>query len=184
MKGKLALGAVIFTLGFVSIPLVWSDDDFRWEEYRHKDTSVAAVSNPLYKAECSSCHMAYPPGLLTSASWSKIMAGLDNHFGENAELDAETQKILTEFLIDNSADQSDNRRSREFSSAVQASDPPLRITETAFFKRKHHELPARLVSGNPEVGSFSQCNVCHKQAEQGRFNEHDIRIPGYGRWDD
>lgn len=184
MKSKLAIGAVIFSIGFVTIPVVWSDDDFHWESYRHKDTGVAAVSNPVYKEECGSCHMAYPPGLLTTASWSKLMTGLDNHFGENAELDAETQKTLVDFLAQNSADQSSYRRSREFRAAVQASSPPLRITQTAYFKRKHHELPARMVSGNPKVKSFSQCNTCHARAEQGLFSEHDINIPGYGAWDD
>lgn len=184
MKSKLAIGAVIFSIGFVTIPVVWSDDDFHWEHSRGKAVGVTAVNNPVYMEECGSCHMAYPPGLLTSASWSKLMTGLDNHFGENAELDAATSKTIETFLTYNSADQSNSRRSREFRASVQASSPPLRITQTAYFKRKHHELPARMVTGNPEVKSFSQCNRCHGGAERGVFNEDDIRIPGYGRWDD
>jgi len=40
------------------------------------------------------------------------------------------------------------------------------------------------VTGNPTVKSISQCDACHTDAERGTFNEHDINIPGYGRWDD
>ncbi len=171
MKGKIALGAVIFTLGFVSIPMVWSDNDFETESYRYMGSKMNVMSNPVYQAECGSCHMAYPPGLLSSASWSKIMTNLDDHFGENAELDSETLNTLNDFLMSNSAD-------------TDATNPPLRITETAYFKRKHRELPARMVTDNPKVGNFSQCNACHAQAEKGYFDEDNIRIPGYGRWDD
>ena len=49
---------------------------------------------------------------------------------------------------------------------------------------EHNEIPARFVTANPKVNSFSQCDACHIDAEQGSFNEHDVRIPGYGRWDD
>lgn len=32
--------------------------------------------------------------------------------------------------------------------------------------------------------SFSNCNACHQGAEAGVYNEHRVRIPGVGRWDD
>ena len=41
-----------------------------------------------------------------------------------------------------------------------------------------------MVAGNPYVGSFSRCEICHGDAEEGNFDEHGVRIPGYGRWDD
>ncbi|HPQ24397.1 MAG TPA: cytochrome C, partial [Gammaproteobacteria bacterium] len=49
---------------------------------------VAPVDNPLYLQECGSCHFAYQPGLLPARSWNNLMGGLENHFGENAELPA------------------------------------------------------------------------------------------------
>src|SRR3989338_9909941 len=69
------------------------------------------VNNVKWKAECSSCHMLYHPGLLPERSWNKMMAGLDKHFGENASLDPMTRDEITRFLVLNSADKSDNRRS-------------------------------------------------------------------------
>ncbi|WP_372742464.1 hypothetical protein [Neptunomonas sp.] len=50
--------------------------------------------------------------------------------------------------------------------------------------RKHDEIPDRLVEGNPDVGSFSNCNVCHEGAAKGDFDEDRAIIPGFGRWDD
>ena len=76
MKNALVLSAIIFTIGFVTLPVVWSDDDFRWDEideYRHRSNGVKTVTNPVYVEECGSCHMAYPPGLLPALSWQKIM---------------------------------------------------------------------------------------------------------------
>ena len=61
---------------------------------------------------------------------------------------------------------------------------PVRITETPYFMRKHDEIPAKMVTANKQVNSFSNCNACHSKADQGLFDEHGVRIPGYGRWDD
>lgn len=184
MKSTLAISAIVFTVGILSLPVVFSDNKFEWQEDQSHNDGVANISHPLYKEECGSCHMAYPPGLLSSASWTAMMTGLDDHFGDNAELDAQTHKTISEFLTGSSADNSDYRRSRKFMQGVDASSPPLRISETAYFKRKHDEIPEKMVSGNSKVGSFSQCNSCHQGAKQGIFDDDDIKIPGYGRWDD
>lgn len=187
MKNTLAITAVIFTFGFVTLPVVWGDDDFRWgemKEYKHKTNGVLAVTDPVYKEECGSCHIAYPPGLLPARSWDKVMLELENHFGDNAELDVEIQKFITRLLLTNSADKSDYRRSKKFSRSINFNNVPVRISETPYFKHEHDEIPARYVTSNPKVNSFSQCDACHAEAEQGLFNEHDVRIPGYGRWDD
>lgn len=187
MKNILVISAIVFTLGFVTLPIVWGDDDFHWgeiEEYRHRSSSVAKVENPVYIEECGSCHMAYPPGLLPAISWEKLMAGLEDHFGDNAELNVETHHSISQFLFDNSADRSPYRRSQKFSRSINYNNVPLRITETPYFRHEHHEIPMRMVTKNPEIKSISNCDACHTGAQQGYFNEHNIRIPGYGRWDD
>ncbi len=187
MKSNIAITAVVFTVVFVTLPVVWGDDDFRWgeiENYKNRSNYVSAVTDPLYKEECGSCHMVYPPGLLPARSWDKMMLELENHFGDNAELDADTHRKITQFLLTNSADKSEYRRSKKFSRSVSSNEVPIRITEIPYFKHEHDEIPARMVAGNDKVNSLSQCDACHRQADQGRFDEHDVRIPGYGRWDD
>lgn len=182
MKSTIAITSIIFTIGLVTIPLVWGDGDYEWgerNEYTYK-SSAKAVANPVYKEECGSCHMAYPARLLPARSWQKMMSDLEDHFGDNAELDSETHQAISQYLTENSSD----KRSSKLTRKIKASDTPLRISELSYFIHEHDEIPQKMVKGNPEVNSFSQCNACHTKAEQGSFNEHNVRIPGYGKWDD
>ncbi len=151
-----------------------------WGRARH---DINPVQHAKYAEECGACHFAYQPGLLPTASWQRIMAGLSDHFGENAELDATTRTELLGYLTDNAADQANGGRSAHITVSLQDTTP-LRITETAYFRRKHHEIPLRAVKDNPKVGSFSQCNTCHTTASQGSYDEDSVRIPGWGRWED
>lgn len=168
-----ALAVAVLAM-ITAMPVAHADDDDgrsarHSEKYsgenRGKPLQSAQI-NAKFLQECSSCHIAYAPGLLPAESWRKVMAGLDQHFGSDASLDAKDNKEITDFLVKNSS----NRWS--------APTAPLRITETAWFKRKHdaHEIhPA--VWKNPHVKTPANCAACHPQAERGNFNEHDIRIP-------
>ncbi|MDX1344687.1 MAG: diheme cytochrome c [Sedimenticolaceae bacterium] len=136
---------------------------------RAEEPAFASYSN-----ECGACHMAYPPGMLAKESWRAMMANLENHFGDNAELDAGTAAEIGEFL----------ERHGNSKIAAASTKAPARITETGWFRAQHHEIPARMVKNNPGVQSFSRCEACHTRATEASFNEHDVRIPGYGYWDD
>lgn len=184
MKGTIAISAILFTVGIVSLPVVFSDSDGNWRENERHSSGVANVSDPIYKEECGSCHMAYPPGLLPSVSWARMMDGLEDHFGDNAELDKQSHAVIGEFLRANSADNSNYRLSRKLMKNIDPNNAVMRITELPYFRHEHDEIPASMISGNEKLNSISQCNVCHKQAQTGAFNEDDIFIPGYGRWDD
>jgi hypothetical protein len=187
----LSLTIVILTVSIVllmSIPYAWSDDDWNERGYmRDKHlmaVGVAENSDPLYKSECGDCHMAYPAGLLPARSWKKIMNTLADHFGENAEVTVDVRKQLTEYLTNNGADNSSYRRSKSIMRKLPASATPTRITELSFFTHEHNRIGKKMVKDNPDVGSLSNCNACHQHAESGSFSEREIRIPGYGRWDD
>ena len=112
------------------------------------------------------------------------MGGLADHFGDNAELDPKVAGLITAYLTENAADRSDYRRSQGINGSLRADEAPLRISETRYFQRKHHEIPPRMVKGNPEVNAWSNCAACHRNAAAGSYNEHEINIPGVGRWDD
>ena len=149
-----------------------------------KKPDVAPVKDTLYKEECGSCHFAYQPGLLPARSWKKMMGDLENHFEENAELDKETQKTLTKYLLENAADHANYKRSIRIMNSLGKNDAPLRITKTPYFIRKHDEIPKRMVQDNPKVGSYSKCTACHINAEKGSYDEDEVRIPGVRKWDD
>ncbi len=193
MNKKHIWGALLLigSLTLAMATLSWSDEDERWEHERaegnrfwHETSNVPMITNKAYQTECSACHFAYQPGFLPERSWLKIMTTLEDHFGENAELDNETQAVITRYLQESAADQSPSRFSRSVLRSIRSVDTPLRISQTGFFKRKHHEIPNRMVVGNAKVRSFSNCLSCHSMAEKGSFDEDAVRIPGFGRWED
>lgn len=137
---------------------------------------LPAVSNAKWKAECSSCHMLYHPGLLPERSWQKMMGGLDQHFGENAALDAATRDEIARFLVANSADKLDNRRSSRINQSIPANAAPLRISETGYFISKHDEISPSTFKRS-SIGSAANCAACHQGAQQGDFSESKVKIP-------
>ncbi len=129
----------------------------------------------LYKSECSACHIAYPPAFLTSASWDAVLAHLDDHFGDNAELAAQELASIKQYVEKNSFDHS--RIKRRYGNRFDTPGTPLRVTKTRFFRAIHDEVPDRLVTGNPAVKTFARCEVCHRGAQYGSFDEDEVRIP-------
>ena len=127
---------------------------------------MPAQSNPQWVAECGSCHMAFPPGLLPATSWKKVMTGLDKHFGTDASLSAADTQMITDYLVKHAS----NRWS--------ANTAPLKITDGEWFKTKHRagEIdPA--VWKRESVKSPANCMACHRAADQGDFDEDNVRIP-------
>ena len=193
MKQKRLWGTVLL-FGCVTLSmatLAWSDgweregdEEHEGRGFMQQTAGVSPAINKAYKNECSACHFAYPAGFLPKRSWIKMMATLDDHFGENAELDNETTNEITSYLTAHAADQAPNRFSRSITRSIADKAVPLRITETNYFLRKHREIPKRMVEGNIKVRSFSNCISCHTGAERGSFDEDGVNIPGYGRWED
>ncbi len=147
---------------------------------------ATAADNVLYQEECGACHFAYQPGLLPARSWDRMMSKteLSDHFGEDIAFD--DQKIASDlynYLTVNAADNSSYKRSRKITRSLGANEAPLRVTDTPYIYRKHREIPDRLVS-QPKVGSIANCEACHKSADRGSFDDDNVKIPGYGRWDD
>ena len=120
--------------------------------------------NPAYKAECGSCHVAYPPQLLPRASWQALMARLDRHFGSDASLDVKASGEIGRYL-----DAHAGRRD-----APAAAEP--RITETRWFAKEHDEVPAALWKSAAVKGP-ANCAACHTRAEDGDYAERSLRLP-------
>ncbi|MDQ6990027.1 MAG: diheme cytochrome c [Mariprofundaceae bacterium] len=161
------------------------DHDSFWSFSKDK-SGVRAVDHMLYRQNCAECHFAYQPGLLPRRSWQKMMqtSSLADHFGDNAELaDADRQSILA-YLNTYAADDADYKRSKKMMRSIREHETPLRITQVRYFIEKHDEIPLRMVTGNPQVRSWSNCATCHTTADTGSFEEDDVRILGVGKWED
>ena len=119
-----------------------------------------------FKNECGSCHLAYPPALLAAKDWQRTMAGLKDHFGTEATVDAKTGQEISAFL---------ERYAGDAGKLGSAGEPP-RITQTARLIRKHREISAKTWK-DPRIKSAANCEACHRGAAQGNYNEHDISVP-------
>ncbi|MDD2608582.1 MAG: diheme cytochrome c [Giesbergeria sp.] len=151
-----AMRAALGLWACFALPTAWAD----------RPMMAASAMPPAYQQECAGCHMAYPPGLLPAASWNRMMQGLDKHYGSDASLDDATVRQLSTWLQSNAGTY---KRVRE--------EPPQdRITQSAWFERKHREVqPA--VWKRPAVGSRANCMACHTRADQGDFDDDRVRIP-------
>ena len=157
----------------------WAGDD----EHRRRSKGARAALTPVpdgpalrtYREECGACHLAYPPGLLPARSWTRLLDGLEDHFGQNAEVDPATRAQLDALLTAYGAEANTHPRSRKVLRSV-AQATPLRISALPYILRKHDELRAEVWT-RPGVVSRSNCGACHGGAEQWAFSEHDVRIP-------
>jgi cytochrome c553 len=127
---------------------------------------LPAGAPPAYVRECGDCHVAYPPGLLPAASWARLMAGLDRHYGSDASLEPPVAQEIARWLQANAGT---CKRVRE-------APPEDRITRSAWFERKHRRIdPA--VWALPSVVGASNCAACHAGAARGVYDDDDLRVP-------
>lgn len=129
----------------------------------------------MYRAECGSCHLAYPPGLLPAASWRRLLGGLEEHFGDNAELDASARTRLVGWLTNNSAQSGGDKRGRKIVRTLDE-PAPLRVSQTPYILRKHKKVKDEVFE-RPSVGGRANCVACHVDAERGDFDDDRVKIP-------
>jgi len=176
MAVALSAGILLLSSGAAS-----AESLMEWAVTLTRTKGVQQVTNKKYLEECGACHFAYQPGLLPAKTWEKLLTdkALSEHFGDNAELDKDTLQIIHDYTIENAADTSFYKTARKISLAAQQGDLPLRITETRYIRRKHHELKDEMVKGNKDVKSLSNCNACHIQADKGVYDDSTVSIPNF-----
>lgn len=123
---------------------------------------VRPVTDATVAEECGSCHMAFQPDFLSQEEWRTIMANLDDHFGENASLDAPTRQHIESWLV--------ARAPARAWRGINASGPLPRITERRWWVHEHDEVPRR-VWERSDVASPANCPACHKGAERGWYED-------------
>lgn len=143
---------------------------------RHNGEIVAQIKNTSYLKECGACHFAYQPELLPKRSWEKLMSALDNHFGDNANLDEPARTELLNYLLKNAAENSSVKVSKKIMESVKADAAPLRISDTSYFKNKHRKIKPEVFK-RKAIGSPSNCIACHPTADTGDYEEDRVKIP-------
>jgi hypothetical protein len=119
--------------------------------------------DPTYVSECGSCHVPYPPRMLPSESWKILLGGLGKHFDVDASLDEAALNAVSNFVLNNARRAS----SKEIT-------PPTRITTSRWFLHEHDEISEAVWK---QIKSKAKCEACHTNAQQGRFSEHELKLP-------
>jgi hypothetical protein len=121
----------------------------------HADSGkLKEPDNIKWKEECGSCHVAFPPRLLSAEDWEHLMSSLDKHFGANAVLESKDNQRILGFL------------KRHAGSGSRYSAESLRISDTPWFRREHRSISPTEWT-NPEVKSRSNCSACHGKSVLG-----------------
>jgi cytochrome b len=135
---------------------------------------IAMPRQTAFQEECGECHEVYHPSLLPRASWSAMMAGLGNHFGEDASLSPDTTRGIAAYLDKYASEAWDTEAANRL--RVVDSTAPTRITATPFWKRSHGKIEKAVFETKPLRGR-GNCEGCHRDAESGRFDDQMIAIP-------
>jgi hypothetical protein len=142
------------------------------------DYSMVNTRDTVYINSCRGCHLAYSPGLLPMASWTEILAGLNQHFGVTVELDGDTSAHILEYLQRYAL-----RPGQDTVMGQLADDLPdtavLRITQLPTFMELHSNAAELLVFQSEEQAQLGKCESCHRAAASHIFDRALLQI-GHG----
>lgn len=155
------IGIIILTVFILAVIALTS---------RHANAGSKSMSPvqslPIYQTECGSCHLAYPPAFLPKTSWEQLMSTLSRHYGTDASIEAKSNYQIIQWLTQYGGSYK----------RVKESPPDNRITKSVWFERKHRKVKSSDFT-KPSVKSPANCAACHQRAEQGLFDDDDVRIP-------
>jgi cytochrome b len=151
--------ALIFLLGYAFIS---------YGKISAKQPEPSGEVYALYKKECASCHFAYPANLYTKASWEGMMETLEDHYGEDATITEEKQKIITDYLLVNSISTGKSKPAVFFSDVNISQIGSIIKSEP--YKKKHKGL-------DDNKTKLANCVLCHTDAISGQFALVNIQKP-------
>ena len=141
-----------------------------------EDKSAPSI-NEAYRAECGGCHAPFPAWMMTADDWRRVLGSLKNHYGDDVSVTSAVAKELAAYLTANAAHGDSAVVFRGAAAKPGAAAGLPRVTETIHFKQRHAEISLRSVKANPKIGSFANCQACHRQADVGSYKEEDVSIP-------
>lgn len=132
---------------------------------------MTPVSDATTLTDCTECHMAFPAGFLPARSWEAVMAGLKDHFGENATISEENRVKITAYLVANAADSGviSSRTSARILRGITPEMTPLRISDLPWWKDEHQGEVSQAEWDRAK--SPANCVACHRDAQRGYFED-------------
>ncbi len=164
------IGVSLFSLYY----LIFTNNIFVATHYEKQD--YAALHSDFVE-ECASCHIIYPPYLLPKKSWEIMMSDLENHFGDDASLDDETNLSILNFLKQRSAENSTHQAAFGILKSLKdRNDTIIAISQTPYWKEIHKDIDEKIYKSE-QVKSRANCAACHVDFEKGLLENHLIKMP-------
>lgn len=176
MKNHITMSKLLMMISILIFSLYsYADsDDSRvfkgWIE--SKNSGVSEVKFKQYDELCGRCHFSYQPGLLPGTSWEKMMRDSDHHFGQALNMTNVEKRTMRRYLLDNSAGHVNDDISNKILHSFIYRPIPIRITKTPFILNQH-----QLLNENKILSSIGQCDTCHQDAKQGKYQKDKIHFP-------
>ena len=101
------------------------------------------------------------------------MSDLENHFGDDASLDEETNQDILSFLIKNSAETSTMEASWNFINSIGNKDI-IALSKTEYWEKRHKDIPKNVFK-NEKIKSIANCKACHSDIEKGVIEDENIK---------
>ena len=152
-------------------------------EFHNAETLAALEGNKdeafeMYQEECGGCHFAFSGNLLPKRSWDKMLAGLEDHFGEDATLEEEDLALVAQHL-GAGAEGSAGEVAYYLSRPIGSDESPLEISKLPYWEEMHHEIEDAVYKQENIEGKLN-CGACHQHALYGSFENAHIRVPEPG----
>ena len=101
------------------------------------------------------------------------MGNLENHFGDDASIDDESNKNILAYLVKNSAEASSMESSWNFLNSIGDKDI-IAMSDTIFWKETHKDIPKELYN-HKDIKNKANCKACHSDIEKGLIEKENIK---------
>jgi len=139
-------------------------------------TGPQLPQDATWNEECGECHLAYHPTLLPARSWKALLDHQADHFGDDLSLDEDTIDELWQFARKYSAESHLTEPAWKIDEMTPATQTPLRITETNYWRKKHREIDDKYWK-HSKIAGKDDCGGCHLDAKEGTFEDAAMRLP-------
>ena len=136
------------------------------------------LENPAFFEQCGKCHKTYPPFMLPSDSWARLMDGLDNHFGEHIteqNITTHEQIRIKSYLLSHSAEHSTHKVAFKTLNSL-GSMRPISMRKVPYWRETHQNMDKDAFN-TLHVKNAANCFACHPDFEYGILDMTRVRIP-------
>ena len=133
-------------------------------------------AQPVLALECGDCHIVFPAYLLPEKSWNMIMDTLEDHYGEELDLDVEDAETIRAYLLQHSAGHSTREAAVKLLASVKGRENVFSIVRTPYWRRRHKAISPEVFKSKAVDSKYS-CDACHPDILKGRIEDDAIRLP-------